>query len=278
VQRLVRVFEDFVFGFGSGVDVPMEAAHALVRGLDSPALVDLAGLRREERLEIRDLIPTAAEQLGFDIEPFKAVFERRVREIAGAYLAGEREFIDALSGILALFWRFQDEGVGYYCCDALSDLQLWIDVREFDHNLDSEAVAERDFRARAVAMVEGCRSCKLAWHPQPSRRTGKLKPLCDAGRHGTGLLSVLRGRHGLLPSAGVPAAITSPTARLVEVEAIMASAPSSVDAVIKSRTEMTKIPAIFMIRTSRLWQRAGLKYPVAPEPGNRAQGSNPLWL
>ncbi|WP_205324485.1 hypothetical protein [Glycomyces sp. YM15] len=35
----------------------------------------------------------------------KAVFERRVREIAAAYSAGEREFSDALSGILALFWR-----------------------------------------------------------------------------------------------------------------------------------------------------------------------------
>lgn len=162
MQRLVRVFEDFVYGFDSGVDVPMEAAHALVRGLDSPALVDLAGLNREERLEIRDLIPTAAAELGFAIEPLKVVFERRVREIAAAYLAGEREFIDALSRILALFWRYQDEGIGYYCCSALLDLELWLDVREYHDAFGSEAAAERDFRASAVAMVEGCRSCKLA--------------------------------------------------------------------------------------------------------------------
>jgi hypothetical protein len=172
MQRLIRVFEDFVYGFGSGVDVPMAAAHALVRGLDSPALMDLAGLNREERLEIRDLIPTVAEQLGFDIETLKAVFERRVREIAAAYLAGEREFMDALTGILALFWRYQDEGIGYYCCNAMLDLQLWLDVREFDQSFDSEAAAERDFRARAVAMVEGCGSCKLTRHRQTSTRAG----------------------------------------------------------------------------------------------------------
>jgi hypothetical protein len=34
MQRVMRVFEDFVYGVNSGVDVPMEAAHALVRGLD----------------------------------------------------------------------------------------------------------------------------------------------------------------------------------------------------------------------------------------------------
>jgi hypothetical protein len=76
----------------------MEAAHALVRGFDSPGPRDLTGLDREERLEIRDLILVVAEQLGFAVEPLKAVFERWVREIAAVYLAGEREFSDALSG------------------------------------------------------------------------------------------------------------------------------------------------------------------------------------
>jgi hypothetical protein len=164
VQRLVRVFEDFVYGFDSGVDVPMEAAHALVRGIDAPALVELAGLNRQERLEIRDLIPAAAEQLGFQIEPLKAVFERRVRAIAAAYLAGEREFTEALSAILALFWRYQDEGIGYCCCDALLDLELWLEVREYARAFGSEEAAERDFRARAIAMVDGCRSCTVARH------------------------------------------------------------------------------------------------------------------
>jgi hypothetical protein len=164
VQRLVRVFEDFVYDFDSGVDVPMEAAHALVRGLDSPALVDLAGLNREERLEIRDLISAVAEQLGFAIEPLIAVLERRAREIAAAYLAGEREFTDALSAILALFWRYRDEGVGYYCCDALLHLQVWLDAREYDDAFDSAEAAERDFRARAIAMVDECRNCAIPWH------------------------------------------------------------------------------------------------------------------
>jgi hypothetical protein len=164
VQRLVRVFEDFVHDFDSRVDVPMEAAHALVRGLDSPALVDLAGLNREERLEIRDLIPAVAEQLGFAIEPLITVLERRVREIAAAYLAGEREFTDALSAILALFWHYRDEGVGYYCCDALLHLQVWLDACEYDDAFDSTEAAEREFRARAIAMVDECRNCAIPWH------------------------------------------------------------------------------------------------------------------
>lgn len=62
------------------------------RGPDLPALRDPAGLDREGRLESRDLTPVAAEQLGFAIESSKAVFERRVREVAAAYSAGEREF------------------------------------------------------------------------------------------------------------------------------------------------------------------------------------------
>ncbi|MQM28164.1 hypothetical protein [Glycomyces albidus] len=170
MQRLMRVFEDFVYGFDSGVDVPMEAAHALVRGLDSPALRDLAGLDREERLEIRDLVTATAAQLGFAIEPLQAVFEQRVREIAAAYLAGEREFTDALSGILALFWRYQDKGIGPYCCDALLHLQVWLDVREYDETFGSAEPAERDFRTRALAMVDGCRACTIASHRRrPSR-------------------------------------------------------------------------------------------------------------
>ena len=80
------------------------------------------------------------------------------------------KFTDALSGILALFWHYQDEGIGYYCCDALLDLQLWLDVREYDETFGSVEAAERDFRARAIAMVDGCRTCTIASH---RRRTSR---------------------------------------------------------------------------------------------------------
>jgi hypothetical protein len=170
VQQLRRVFEDFVHGLDAEVDVPMEAAHALIRGLESPALVDLAGLRREERLETRDLIPAVAEDLGFAIDPLKAVIDRRAREVAAAYLAGEREFTDALSAILALHWHCRDESGGYWCCDAMLDLQLWLDVREYDDTFGSAEAAERDFRRRAVAMVDGCKSCTAMWFRSTSGR------------------------------------------------------------------------------------------------------------
>ncbi len=63
VQRLMRVFEDFVYGFDSGVDVPMEAAHALVRGFDSPGLRDLAGLDRERDIAQRREVPVGRRML-----------------------------------------------------------------------------------------------------------------------------------------------------------------------------------------------------------------------
>jgi hypothetical protein len=164
LQQLVRVFEDIVHGFDAGFDVPMEAAHALVRGLDSPALVDLAGLNRNEPLEVRDLVPIVAEELGFAIDPLNVVVERRTRAAAAEYLVGELGFVDALSGILLLFWRYRDEGIGYYCCDAVLHLQLWLEVGEFDDAFGSAEDAERDFRSRAAAMVDGCHSCTIAPH------------------------------------------------------------------------------------------------------------------
>jgi hypothetical protein len=41
-------------------------------------------------------------------------------------------------------------------------LELWLDVREYDRTFGSEEAAERDFRARAIAMVDGCRRCTVA--------------------------------------------------------------------------------------------------------------------
>ncbi|GAA4910377.1 hypothetical protein LX16_2722 [Stackebrandtia albiflava] len=159
MRRLQRVLEDFVHDLDPHVDVPMEAAFALADGLDSPALAELAGLTAADRVEIRELIPAVAEQLGLEIPSLRELVARRAREAAAAYLAGERDFAAALSDILDHFARYRDEGVGYRCCDGMLALQLWRDVPEYGDGFGSPEAAERAFRERAVAMTDGCPAC-----------------------------------------------------------------------------------------------------------------------
>jgi hypothetical protein len=159
VQRLIRVFEDFIYGFDSGVDVPMEAAHALVRGLDGPALVDLAGLGTDQRLEVRDLIPMVSAELGMVVPPREAVVAGRISEVAAQYLDGEIKFLDALPWTLWWFGKYFEEGSGYRCCDEMLWLQLWYEDLDFDGNttfgFGSAEAAEKAFRRHTASTVDG---------------------------------------------------------------------------------------------------------------------------
>ena len=47
-----------------GDDLPMAAAHALARGIDSPSLRELAGLSRGQSREAVDLFRQAMDELG----------------------------------------------------------------------------------------------------------------------------------------------------------------------------------------------------------------------
>jgi hypothetical protein len=162
VQRLMRVFEDFIHRFDRGVDVPMEAAHALTRGLDTPALVELAGMRRDQTLDIEDLIPQVVDELGASIAARGTVVERRAGEIASGYLAGHIAFIDGLSDVLSWHARYFEEGYGFRCCDSMLWLELWLvsigDDGDITYWFGSQTAAEKAFREHCSAMVEG-RSC-----------------------------------------------------------------------------------------------------------------------
>jgi hypothetical protein len=159
MQQLVRVFEDFVYAFDSGVDVPMEAAHALVRGIEGPALVDLAGLSTDQPLEVRDLIPVVAAELAMVIPSREVVVVRRVGEVARQYLDREIEFLDALSWTLWWFGKYFEEGSGYRCCDEMLWLQLWYEDLDFDgtttSGFGSTEAAEKAFRRHTAATVDG---------------------------------------------------------------------------------------------------------------------------
>ncbi|THV41990.1 hypothetical protein [Glycomyces buryatensis] len=161
MQQLVRVFEDFVYDFDGGVDVPMEAAHALARGLDTPALVELAGLDRSQTRDIRDLIPVVAGQLGIFLPTREAVVSRRVKETSASYLAGSVGFVDSLSNVLWWFMRYFDDGSSR-CCDSMLWLDLWLSSGELEDDwtywYGSQEAAEVAFREHCSAVVEG-RSC-----------------------------------------------------------------------------------------------------------------------
>jgi hypothetical protein len=63
-NALVRACEDYFYNFDPWVDVPVAAAEVLGEGLMSPALIDLACLRHNDRFEICTLIPQVFSELG----------------------------------------------------------------------------------------------------------------------------------------------------------------------------------------------------------------------
>jgi hypothetical protein len=161
------VFEDFVHRFDRGVDVPMEAAHALVRGFEAPGLAELAGMHRDRTLDIEDLIPQVVDELGISIAARSTVVERRTGEVASGYLAGDIAFMEGLSGVLSWQARYFEEGYGYRCCDLMLWLELWLvsvaDDGDTTYWFGSQAAAEEAFGEHCSAMVEG-REC-----PKPEK-------------------------------------------------------------------------------------------------------------
>jgi hypothetical protein len=70
--------------------LPWIAAEALARGIDSPALRELAGLnQREDPCEIRDLYEVALEQLGVHAPTYEEATRRQLRNVAKALASGE---------------------------------------------------------------------------------------------------------------------------------------------------------------------------------------------
>lgn len=163
----MRVFEDFVHRFDRGVDVPMEAAHALARGLETPALVELAGMCRDQTLDIEDLIPQVVDELGASFTARNTVVDRRAREVASGYLAGDFAFVDGLSAVLVWHARYFEDGYGFRCCDSMLWLELWlvsaVDDCDPTYWFGSQAAAETVFREHCEAMVDD-RQC-----PEPGK-------------------------------------------------------------------------------------------------------------
>lgn len=71
--------------------LPMAAAAALARGVDSPGLRELAGLgRRSDTMEIRDLFERATEELGIAIPSEEQVGRQDLIRLAEDLVQGRR--------------------------------------------------------------------------------------------------------------------------------------------------------------------------------------------
>ncbi|MGY4909089.1 hypothetical protein [Micromonospora aurantiaca (nom. illeg.)] len=77
-----------------GDDLPMAAAHALTRGIDSPGLRELAGLSRGQSREAVDLFRQAMGELGSPVPDERGARLHLMRQAAASIVAGEGDAED----------------------------------------------------------------------------------------------------------------------------------------------------------------------------------------
>jgi hypothetical protein len=118
VETLRRLTCAYVTGDVSPEELPMIAAEAIVRGVDSPSLRQLAGLgRRDDTRDIRDLYRAAMDELGIDIPDADALRWEYVHFWAQRMLDGSLSPYEAASKISTESFRLGEP-------EALRDLYI----------------------------------------------------------------------------------------------------------------------------------------------------------
>lgn len=136
-------------------ELPTIAAEALARGVDSPALRELAGLGRgSDTTEIRDLYLAALEELGISAPSTEVAVRRWLRDLADALVSGRMSATEA-AGKLVLpgeAWMTEKEfgfaHLGYYQ-EEFADFASAEQVSEYENDLREAAQAVVD-EAEAV--------------------------------------------------------------------------------------------------------------------------------
>ncbi|MEV4519869.1 hypothetical protein AB0J77_06525 [Micromonospora tulbaghiae] len=77
-----------------GDDLPMAAAHALTRGVDSPGLRELAGLSKGQSREAVDLFRQAMDELGSPMPDERGARLHLMRQAAADIVAGDGDAED----------------------------------------------------------------------------------------------------------------------------------------------------------------------------------------
>jgi hypothetical protein len=165
VEALRRALEDYLYELDPALDLTMVAANALVRGLDSPALAELAGLSKDSAYEIRELLPAVVAELSIEVSPLPDAVFRKAGETAREYLAGDLGFLPAARRVAGLMYGpdyldFADRpDVGLAPFDDLWLLNEWLFAVDHGHEHDSAysfrtpGEAEEYFKSVAAALV-----------------------------------------------------------------------------------------------------------------------------
>ncbi len=158
--------EDYLYDLDSALDLPMEAAHALTRGLDSRALAELAGQPRDAAYEVRELVPSVIEELALDLAPLPEAVFTRARETASAYLSGSLRFPLAAMRLTQLlldeeYLSFDNRPEAAYPeCEHLWLLNEWLEAVSLGYSdtsgylFESSEAAERYFGGLARAITD----------------------------------------------------------------------------------------------------------------------------
>jgi hypothetical protein len=134
VRILLAAADDYVLGRLGAEALPMTAAQALARDVDSPALRELAGLGRTETREAHDLFAQTMVELGHPLRDRRVVLWDRAGQVAGAVLAGGVGAAEAAGEIAALLCAAEHLDQRGRRCDFATRFELlvvdWDDMPE----------------------------------------------------------------------------------------------------------------------------------------------------
>ncbi|MFD8571180.1 hypothetical protein [Streptomyces sp. NPDC057694] len=149
MDRLSRAAMKLALGEQPSEDLPMIAALALADGLESPALIDLAGLsRRDPAADIRDLFAQALAELGRPLPGAEEAWRERMLDTARALLSGSLPPYEACDEIYWCACHLERPGSASEL--VVGFLGLW---SSWEDRPDRRPAIERDMRAAAADLL-----------------------------------------------------------------------------------------------------------------------------
>ncbi|MEV6702326.1 hypothetical protein AB0M68_35175 [Streptomyces sp. NPDC051453] len=149
MDRLRRAAMKQALGEQPTEDLPMMAALALADGLESPSLVELAGLsRRDPPADIRDLFAQALAELGHPLPGVEEAWRERMLDAAQAMLSGSLSHYEASEEI---YWcACHLDGTAMSTDLVLLFMGLWSNWEDWP---DERPIIEQDMRVVAADLL-----------------------------------------------------------------------------------------------------------------------------
>ncbi|MFB7739328.1 hypothetical protein ACFC08_34220 [Streptomyces sp. NPDC056112] len=149
MDRLGRAAVNMALGEQVTEDLPMIAALAVADGLDSPALVELAGLsRRDPPADIRDLFVQAMAELGRPVPGVSDAWWERMFDAARGMLSGSLTHYEASNEIYWCACHLERTDAAIELVDLFCG--LWSNWEDWP---DERAAIEQDMRLAAADLL-----------------------------------------------------------------------------------------------------------------------------